>query len=95
MRFFKTTDLIYEASRAQIDTVLGFPYQLTISCMPPANESLHDSSGKVLLALADDITGGSHVAPMLASLLANNQVTEITEETYRASIPKPRQILAN
>jgi hypothetical protein len=87
MRFFALTDAVYEAARTGLDTTLGFPDALTISCMPVAADALHDASGRVLVALAPDLASGPDVAPLLASLLTNGQAVEIDEATYRAAMP--------
>jgi hypothetical protein len=87
-RFFATTDATYEAMRAAVDAAWGYPTTHTLTCVPPAAEQWHDSSGRAVIALTLDWLSWEPVPSMISGALAAGVVTEIDEATFRAAAPK-------
>lgn len=89
MRFFRSTDAVYEQVRATLDAAWGLPNALgTTTCIEPAATAPHDSQGRVLLAVRDEFCSFPAAAEMLPQLLASGAVEEITEADYRAAMPQ-------
>jgi hypothetical protein len=85
MRIFRTYPQAYEAIRAQIDAVFGYPYfsdpenptvATTETCMPPVESAITDADGNCYIALADEHSTLPQIAPALAALLADGTLTE-------------------
>lgn len=89
MRFFRSTDAVYEQARATLDAAWGLPNDLgTVTCIEPAATAPRDNQGRVLLAVADEFCTFTTAAELLPQLLASGLVQEISEATYRAAMPQ-------
>lgn len=90
MRFFRSTDAVYEQARTTLDAAWGLPNALgTATCIEPAATAPHDSQGRVLLAVNDEFCAFTVVDELLPQLLSTGAVEEITEADYRAAMPSP------
>lgn len=90
MRYFRSTDAVYEQARITMDSAWGLPNDLgTLTCIEPAATAPHDTAGCVLLAVNDDFCAFSVAADLLPQLLASGAVEEIDAATYHAAIEKP------
>lgn len=87
MRFFRSTDAVYEQVRATLDAAWGLPNDLgTTTCIEPASTAPHDSQGRVLLAVDEEFCEYPVAVAMLPQLLASGAVEEIDAATYRAAV---------
>lgn len=90
MRYFRSTDAVYEQVRDTLDTAWGKPNaQGSQTCIEPAATAPHDSAGRVVLAVHDEFCTYTVAVDLLPELLASGAVSEIDEATYRAAFPKP------
>jgi hypothetical protein len=89
-RYFRSTEQVYEAIRAQLDAAWGHaPGGGTETCYEPAVTAPHDPEGRVLLAVRAAFCEYPAVAELLPDLLAGGAVEEISESQYRAALPQP------
>jgi len=89
MRFFRSTEAVYEQARATLDAAWGLPNDTgTVTCIEPAATAPRDSQGRVLLAVADEFCTYPTAADLLPQLLASGAVEEISQATYRAAVPQ-------
>lgn len=86
-RYFRSDAATYEAIRLQLDAAWGHPSNVATTCFDPVDVAPKDASGRVLLAVLNQFCEYEAVAAVLPSLLASGAVEEISEATYRASIP--------
>jgi hypothetical protein len=91
VRFFRSTDAVYEVIRLQLDAAYGYPNAetKTLTSIPPAVDAPHDSPGRVYLAISADYCDYNLPAELLPQLLASGAVEEITEADYLAAIQTP------
>ena len=91
LRFFRSTDAIYESVRATLDAAWGYPNSgtKTTTSLPPALDAPHDLQGRVFLAIAAVFCDYEAVAEMLPELLAAGNVEEISEAEYGAVANPP------
>lgn len=88
-RFFRSDAATYETIRLQLDAAWGHgPGTGTLTCFEPAATAPRDTQGRVLLAVLAEFCEYDAVAAVLPQLLASGAVEEISEATYRASIPQ-------
>lgn len=89
MRFFRSTDAVYEQTRATLDAAWGLPNDRgTVTCIQPAATAPRDGQGRVLLAVKDEFCTFTTAADLLPQLLASGLVEEISEAAYRAAMPQ-------
>lgn len=94
MRFFKSTDGVYEQARAALDAAWGLPNASgTATCIEPAATAPRDDSGQLLLAVDDEFCSWEPAATMLPQMLDSGSVIEITLTQYRSAteVPDPLQ----
>lgn len=90
MRYFRSTDAVYEDVRATLDAAWGLPNDLgTATCIEPAATAPRDGHGYLLLAVAEEFCSYSVAVDLLPQLLASGAVEEIDEAAYWASLPQP------
>ncbi|MFM8735389.1 MAG: hypothetical protein ACKOC8_09365 [Pirellulales bacterium] len=90
MRFFRGSPAIYEQVRQSLDSAWGNPSENgTVTCIEPEATAPHDNQGRVLLGVNNEFCEFPAVAEILPQLLASGAVEEISEATYRASLPQP------
>lgn len=88
MRFFRSTEAVYEQARATLDAAWGLPNDTgTVTCIEPAATAPRDAEGRVLLAVDDSFCTFTVAVDLLPQLLESGAVEEIDEATYRASLP--------
>jgi hypothetical protein len=92
LRFFRSTDDVYESVRAQLDAAWGFPNEetKTQTSISPALESPHDSLGRIYLVIAAEYCEYEAVLAALPSLIAGGFVEEIVEAEYVDHFPLPK-----
>lgn len=89
MKYFRSTDFVYEQARATLDAAWGLPDDKgTATCIEPAATAPHDSSGRIVLAVDDAFCVYAEVAAILPELLASGAVEEIDAATYQAALPQ-------
>jgi hypothetical protein len=88
MRFFRSTDAVYEQVRTTLDAAWGHPNAetRTTTCIEPSGTAPHDSRGKVLLAVQAEFCDYHAVAEILPQLLASGAVEEIDEAAFREAL---------
>lgn len=92
MRYFRAqSDAAYEAVRSALDAAYGYPNEATktVTSIPPAAESQHDSAGRVYLIASDAECEYPAVADLLPQVISSGLVEEITEATYLQELPRP------
>ena len=86
MRYFRSTNDVYEQARAALDAAWGLPNNLgTATCIEPAATAPHDQQGRIVLAVDDEFVTWEPAATLVPQLLASGAVQEITEAEYRAA----------
>ena len=88
-RYFRSTHEVLGLVRAQLDAAYGYPNQetRTVAALPPAAECLHDSEGRVYLAIDGAYCEYILPAQMLPQLIESGMVEEIDEAAYGAVLP--------
>lgn len=87
MRYFRSTEAVYEQARATLDAAWGLPDgRGTATCIEPAATAPRDSEGRVLLAVDDEFCAFTVAVDLLPQLLASGAVEEIEEATYGAAV---------
>lgn len=91
LRYFLSTDAVYEQVRATLDTAWGFPNAetKTETALDPAASAPHDNQGRVYLVISGEYCGYEPAATLLPELLAGGSVEEISEADYIAAFPLP------
>jgi hypothetical protein len=91
LRFFRSTDAVYEQVRATLDAAWGFPNPetKTETAIDPAAIAPHDGQGRVYLVISADYCAYEAVSSVLPGLLASGAVEEIGEADYIAAFPLP------
>lgn len=75
--FFKTDITTYEKIRNDMDIALGYPNYKASTSFTPAENTLKDKDGNVLIGAIQEI----------ANEFIKAGVQQITEEEYRSNIP--------
>lgn len=88
-RFFRTSEAVYTATRAQLDAAFDHPGPYADTCLPPAEEAPKDAQGRVYLAVLDSMFQWPVVQENVAALMVAGLVEEVTEADYRATFPPP------
>ncbi len=90
MRFFRSTDAIYEQARAALDAAWGLPNgKGTETCIEPAATAPHDAAGRVLLAVDDSFCTFTVAVDLLPQLIASGEAEEIDADAYMAAVRRP------
>jgi hypothetical protein len=91
LRFFRSTDAVYEQVRATLDAAWGFPNAetKTETALDPASSAPHDNQGRVYLVIAGEYCDYEPAGTLLPGLLAVGSVVEISEADYIAAFPLP------
>lgn len=86
MRYFRSTDAVYERVRADLDQRNGYPNEQTktATAIGLADTLAHDQTGRVYFALTADFCHAVGLSQMLPELLASGQVEELTADAYAA-----------
>jgi hypothetical protein len=89
LRYFYSTDAVYEQVRATLDAAWGFPNAdtKTLTALGPSVSAPHDNKGRVYLVIAGEYCDYEPAATLLPGLLAVGSVVEITEADYIAAFP--------
>ena len=90
-RFFRSTPEVYEATRAAIDAVRGYPSGRAETAFPPIAQAVIDSEGRALLAVDVATLEEPEIAAILPGLLASG-LEEITRADYFAALPSEPEI---
>jgi hypothetical protein len=87
MRYFRSTDAVYEQARAALDAAWGLPNDKgTATCIEPAATAPRDAQARIVLAVDDSFCAYTVAVDLLPQLLASGAVAEIDAATYRAAI---------
>lgn len=90
VRYFRAqSDAAYEAVRSALDAAYGYPNEATktLTAIPPAAESQHDSAGRVYLTASDAECEYPAVSELLPQVVASGLVEEIDEAMYLSAFP--------
>jgi len=96
MRYFRASSVeVYEAIRADLDGVYGYPNAetKTSTAITPGSEAPADTAGRVYLIAAPAECEYPAIADRLPMLLSSGAVTEITEAEYRAAVESPSPVI--
>jgi hypothetical protein len=84
MRYFLTTDPVYEQVRAGLDAAFGHPISkdgrvITVSCLPPAAhaDTRRHTDGRIIVPVSEDWLSLLPVAAAIESLLQSGGATEL------------------
>lgn len=90
-RFFRASPELYEATRAAVDTVRGYPSGRADTAFPPIAQAVIDSEGRALLAVDVATLSAPEIAALMPSLFASG-VEEITRADYFAALPSEPEL---
>lgn len=91
LRYFRSTDAVYEQVRAALDAAWGFPNAetKTATALDPSATAPHDDQGRVYLVISGEYCGYEPAATLLPELLSAGVVAEISEADYIGAFPLP------
>jgi len=92
IRFFRAQNAaVYEAVRAEFDTIWGYPNAetKTETAITPAALAPTDSAGRVYLIASDAECEYPAIAERLPAMLAGGMVQEVTAAEFAAQFPPP------
>jgi hypothetical protein len=90
MRYFRSTDAVYEQARAALDAAWGLPNDTgTVTCIEPAATAPRDAQSRIVLAVDDSFCAYTVAVDLLPQLLASGAVEEIDREAYMAAANPP------
>lgn len=92
MRYFRAASVaVYEAVRADLDGVWGYPNAgtKTETAITPGDEAPTDASGRVYLIASEAECDYPAIAERLPTLLASRMVDEVTAAEFAAQFPPP------
>jgi hypothetical protein len=92
MRFFRAaTAEAYEAVRADLDSVWGYPNPgtKTATAITPVGEAPTDASGRVYIIASEDECNYPAISERLPTLLASGMVAEVTAAEFAEQFPPP------
>lgn len=98
LRYFRATTADYQSICQQLDAAYGYPNEesLTQRALPLAESLPSDSAGRVYVAIASAQCDLALSAELLATLLANGTVEELTHAEWANLFPPqpkpPRRI---
>ena len=96
MRYFRCEagDEAYEQARLTLDAAWGHPNAetKTVTCIDPAAVAPRDAQGRIVLAVNDEFCEYPAAQQMLAYMIEQGAVTEITEADYRAAVESPSPV---
>ena len=90
MRYFRAaTVAVYEAVRAELDSVWGYPNPdtKTQTSITPGNDAPTDAAGRVYLIASPAECDYPAIAERLPTLLASGMVAEVTAAEFAAQFP--------
>ena len=89
LRYFSSTDAVYEQVRATLDAAWAFPNAetKTVTAIDPSLSAPHDNEGRVYLVIAGEYCDYEPAATLLPKLLTVGSVLEISEADYIAVFP--------
>lgn len=93
MRYFRAATVeVYEAVRADLDSVWGYPNAdtKTATAITPGADAPTDASGRVYLVASPAECDYPAIAERLPTLLASGMVQEVTAAEFAAQFPLPR-----
>ncbi len=85
--YFRTSREVYDSARLDLDNLFGHPNSRAETCLPP-EPAVATPEGEVFLALPLEMATWPEVAPLLARLLGDGGIVEVSEEDYGAALPK-------
>lgn len=92
MRYFRAANVeVYEAVRADLDSVWGYPNAgtKTATAITPGSEAPTDAAGCVYLIASPAECDYPAIAERLPNLLASGMVQEVTADEFAAQFPPP------
>jgi hypothetical protein len=96
MRYFRCEagDEAYEQARLALDSAWGHPNAdtKTVTCIDPAAAAPRDGQGRIVLAVNDEFCEYPASQQMLAYMIQQGAVTEITEAEYRPAVESPSPV---
>jgi hypothetical protein len=89
MRYFRSTENVYQVVCSQLDAAYGYPNAATktLRSLPLASELPHDSQQRVYIAVDADYCNYILPSELLPQLLASGAIEEITQSQYQAMMP--------
>lgn len=82
-KFFKTNAETYESIRKNMDLISGYPSEKAETWFAPATDAAKDTDGNILIA----------AMPIIAEQFISAGAAQITEDEYRANLPKLESLL--
>jgi hypothetical protein len=86
-RYFRSSAVVYESMRTQLDAAFGYPDGVTETVWQPVATALRDIEGRCLLAVHAASCDRPAVAAVLPGLIDAGHVEEIDRATYMAAMP--------
>lgn len=87
MRYFRSTDSVYEQARAGLDAEWGLPNDKgTTTCIEPVATAPRDSQGRIVLAVSNEFLAYPAATQMLEYMIGIGDVTEISASDYHAVV---------
>lgn len=91
VRYFRTADeVVYERTREALDSLWGLPANGQVTCFEPAATAPRDESGRIYLSLWSQYCDMPDTGPLLAGMLANGLVEELSRNEYFAAVGSTR-----
>lgn len=89
MRYFRSTESLYQVVCSQLDAAYGYPNATTktLRSLPLASELPHDSKQRVYIAVNADYCNYILPSQLLLQLLAGGVVEELTQAEYEEVQP--------
>lgn len=91
LRYFRSTDAVYEQVRATLDAAWGFPNEetKTVTSLEPAATSPRDGQGRVYAVISAEYCNYDLPRELLPQLIASGAIEEIDAAEYERRFPLP------
>lgn len=92
VRYFRSTDAVYQIVCAQLDAAYGYPnaQTKTLRALPLTQDMPHGPDGSIYVAISSDYCEFILPSQMIPQLLESGAAEELTKAQYEIAVPPLR-----